>query len=48
MKEIFEKAGCGVLFEELPFANDDEDGNVLHAEVARHMFEFMNTGEDQN
>ncbi|MCK5701446.1 MAG: hypothetical protein KAI29_09845, partial [Cyclobacteriaceae bacterium] len=48
MKEIFEKAGCGVLFEELPFANDDEDGNVLHAEVARHMFEFMKTGEDQN
>ncbi|MCK5469501.1 MAG: hypothetical protein KAI99_13350 [Cyclobacteriaceae bacterium] len=48
MKEIFEKAGCGILFEELPFANDDEDGNVLRAEVARHMFEFMKTGEDKN
>lgn len=46
MKEIFKKAGCGDLFEELPFANSDEDGNVLHAEVAQHMFEFMKTGED--
>jgi hypothetical protein len=48
IKEIFEKAGCGVLFEELPFANSDEDENVIHAVVARHMFEFMKTGEEDN
>lgn len=47
MKEIFEKAGCGVLFEELPYANSDEDENVLHAVVAQHMFEFIKTGEDK-
>lgn len=47
IKEIFEKAGCGVLFEELPYANSDEDENILHAVVAQHMFEFINTGEDK-